>query len=261
MISSALIYSAFLFNLTLLSAPELKRQVEPSVFKLIVRLSDGGESAGTGFVISESGLMVTNNHVIDGASAIIAENNGRLQVPVKPGFYARNAAHDLAIIQLDLDSAPGFIAQPLQLAQDTQDFGGGEEVYVLGHPGGEKIAEFTRGSITAVEPKPRRLRFDASIHRGSSGSPMFDARDGEVVGVVYSFWTGAAKLNYATPVEYLHEMMNTLDTEPALLPFRTPATTSRGLGTSSSGLPMNLIFSLIFFGLVAVGIRRILRAA
>jgi S1-C subfamily serine protease len=264
-ISSALIYSALLFNLTLISASELKRQVEPSVFKLIVTLSDGQESAGTGFLISDTGHMVTNNHVIDGASKIIAENNGQIRIPVKRGFYARNEDHDLAIIQLDLNQAPGgFIARPLQLANDTKAMGGGEEIYVLGHPGGEKIAEFTIGSITAVEQEPRKLRFDASIHRGSSGSPMFNAMNGEVIGVVYSFWTGAAKLNYATPVEYLHEMLAKLDVDPILLPFRTPAKSSKRFGSgsgSSSGLPINLIISVAFFAAVYFGIRRILRAA
>ncbi len=260
MISSALIGSVFLVHLTLLSGPELKRQVDPSVFLLSVGLRSG-ESFGTGFLISEAGWMVTNNHVIDGAVSIVARNDAGEEFPVKPGFYARDADHDLAIIQLDLERAPaGFRPQPVSLAPDTQDLSVGFELYVLGHPGGEKIAEFTRGNLTAIEPDPRRLRFDASIHRGSSGSPLFDARNGQVIGVVYSYWTGAAKLNYATPVDYLHEVLASIGSEPRLVPYRRPAL-SRAPEGKSTGVPMNLVLSLGFFVVVILAVRRILAAA
>lgn len=260
MISSALIGSLLVFNLTLLSGPELKRQVDPSVFLLSVELKTG-ESFGTGFLISETGWLVTNNHVIDGAVNVVARNDAGQEFPVKPGFYARDADHDLAIIQLDMERLPpGFLPRPLRLAQDTQELSGGFAVYVLGHPGGEKIAEFTQGSLTAVEPSPRRLRFDASIHRGSSGSPLFDARNGQVIGVVYSYWTGAAKLNYATPVEYLHEMIQTIGETPKLIPYRRPAIT-RGPSTKAGGVSMNLAISVGFFVLLLLTVRRLLRAA
>lgn len=260
MISSALLGSALFFNLTLLSGPDLKRQVDPSVFLLQVEMRSG-ESFGTGFLISESGRIVTNNHVIDGAVSVVARNDAGQEFPLKPGFYARDSDQDLAIIQLDMDRAPaGFIPQPLTLAQDTADLVAGLEVYVLGHPGGEKIAEFTAGKLSAIEPEPRRLRFDASIHRGSSGSPLFDARNGHVIGVVTSFWTGAAKLNYATPVEYLHEMEASLVGQPNLIPYRRPAKSTRADG-KGGGMTTNLIISLIFFAVFVVGIRKILRAS
>ena len=260
MTASALLFSALSLNLTLLSPSELKRQVDPSVFRLSVTLSTGERSSATGFLISESGRMVTNEHVIKGAVRIVAEDDRDLRIPVSPGFYARDPIHDLAIIQLDLDGAPkDFVARPVTLARDTRDLAGGHEVFVLGHPDGVKIAEFTRGDLTAIEPQPRRLRFNAAIHNGSSGSPMFDGRNGEVIGVVTSYFTGGAEINYATPVEYLHALKATLDTQPDLLPFRTAAK-SPGQGRDGRR-STNLIISVIFFLVVIFGVRHVLRAA
>lgn len=261
MIASALIGSALFFNLTLLSPPELKRRVEPSVFLLQVELV-GRKSSGTGFLISESGRVVTNNHVIDGAVRVVARNDAGQEFPMKPGFYVRDVEHDLAILQLDMDQVPpDFVPKPLYMAPMTDDLIAGMEVHVLGHPGGDKIAEFTTGKLSAIEPEPRRLRFDATIHRGSSGSPLFDARNGLVIGVVTSFWTGAAKLNYATPVEYLHTMQAKLSSSSPLIPYRTPASSPLGLGEGKSGLARNLAISLVFFLLVVFGLRSVLRAA
>lgn len=263
MITSALISTAIFLNLALIPAKEFKRQVDPSVFKLTVFHADGQQSSGTGFVISETGLMVTNNHVIDGAINIIAEDDKRSRVSVKPGFYARNSKHDIALIQLDLSGAPRDFALPaLTLAPDTVEFSGGEDVYVLGHPSGLDIAEFTAGRISAVEDKPRRLRFDARISQGSSGSPLFDATTGDVIGIVTSYYKGGQETNYATPVEYLHELRDSLDTSPRLLPYRTPAD-SRGsvLSLPGGSLPINLLVSLIFFVALGFGLKKVFHSA
>lgn len=204
--------------------------------------------------------MVTNDHVIRGAAQIFAEDDERSRFPVMPGFYARSSVHDLALIQLDLrDKSSGFKLPALTLATDTQRFNGGEDVFTLGHPAGIKIAQFTMGQINAVEPKPRRLRFDANISRGSSGSPLFDRESGSVIGVVTSFHTVGQEFNYATPVEYLHQLLAAVDaSQPKLIPFQA-GFTSRVAGIG--GLSINLIISLVFFLAVAFGLKKLLRAA
>ena len=260
MITSALLSSALFINLTLLSGPELKSQVDPSVFRLTVLHANGEQSSGTGFLISESGLMVTNDHVIRDAAQMFAEDDERSRIPVMPGFYARSSVHDLALIQLDFSKLDErFTVPALTLATDTQRFNGGEDVYTLGHPAGVKIAQFTMGQINAVEPNPRRLRFDANISRGSSGSPLFDRENGEVIGVVTSFHTVGQEFNYATPVEYLHQLLTTVDaSSPKLHPFRSGfAGGVAGIG----GIAINLIISLLFFLAIAFGLKKLLRAA
>ena len=260
MITSALLSTALFINLTLLSGPELKSEVDPSVFRLTVLHANGERSSGTGFLISESGLMVTNDHVIRGAAQMFAEDDERSRIPIKPGFYARSSVHDLALIQLDLSGADeGFTVPALELAKDTKSFYGGEDVFTLGHPSGVPIARFTKGQINSVEKEPRRLSFDANISQGSSGSPLFDGKTGEVIGVVTSFRTDGQEFNYATPVEYLHELRRTIDaSQPKLLPFRGGfASGVAGIG----GLSINLIISLLFFLAVAFGLRKLLRAA
>ena len=241
-----------------LSGQELSRQVEPSVFRLSVQLKNGQSASGTGFVISETGLVVTNNHVIEGAVEVQAEQNG-LVIPMKRGFYARDSDHDLALLQMDLERAPkDYKPKPVEVAPSTLDLDRGVEVYVLGHPEGVRHAELNRGYITAIEsdPEKRRLRFDASIHGGSSGSPLFHSVDANVIGVVTSYYTEASKLAYATPIEYLHKLQELAGPNPTLKNFSVATAYS---GSDGPNIIINLILSFVFFFIAFFGVRRLMR--
>ena len=177
---------------------------------------------------------------------------------MKSGFYARDSQHDLALLQMDLERAPkDYEPQPVEIAESTMDLDRGVEVYVLGHPEGVRHAELNRGYITAIEadPEMRRLRFDASIHGGSSGSPLFHSVDANVIGVVTSYYTEASKLAYATPIEYLHQLRNLAGPTPQLKAFAIAPTRA---GSNGPNIVLNLILSVIFFALVLFGVRRLM---
>lgn len=218
-----------------------------------MEMADGSSGTATAFLITDTGLMVTNNHVIAGARRIQAADDLKYAIPVVDGFYARDIQNDLALIQLDLSQAPqGFQAQPLQLAADTQATRISNRIVVQGYPSGVAIRDYSEGTITAIEDA-NRLRFDARINRGSSGSPLFDATTGDVIGVVTSFGIAVEELNFATRVEPLHRLLNGLQPDPSLQPF--PGTLRK---TASGGMPINLLVSLAFFIALAFGVRHLL---
>ncbi len=236
------------------SAKDNFQAVEPAVFMLECRLATGQTSFGTGFLITDSGWLVTNDHVIDGAVSIVARQ-GKIKIPVS-GVYGRLKKPDLAVLQLELEKVPKFETKPLSLAETAQSLGRGIDIFTLGHPAGIKVAEGTQGTITAVEEEPLfRLRFDAAISQGSSGSPLCLAADRKVVGIVTSYHTMGQKFNYATPVDELRGLLDKMGVEPELRPLF-----GGSLFGAKSGIGTNLVISAVFFAALIFGVRRLIRA-
>lgn len=147
--------------------------------------STEGSGSGTGFVIDDSGLAVTNNHVVAGA--------GLLKVYVPGENEPRNAkilgvseCSDLAVIDIDGD---GFTS----LDWYGGDLQPGLDVYAAGYPLGDPEYTLTRGIVAKVAANGETqwasvdnvLEHDASIQPGNSGGPLVTA-DGEVVGINYA---------------------------------------------------------------------------
>lgn len=146
-------------------------------------------SPASGFILTESGLAVTNHHVVKGAKEKDAQKDvtlvamtfdGRVH-PVK-AVVAASAATDVAIVQLD---GTGFT--PLPVAAEAAV---GSDVFVLSHPDG-CFFTLTRGivsryaSIVREKRKVPMLQITAAYAKGSSGGPVLSAA-GEVVGMVSS---------------------------------------------------------------------------
>jgi len=139
-----------------------------------------GRSLGSGFVIDSSGLIVTNNHVIEGAKEIIvALHNGRR---LKAVVVGRDAKTDLALLRVQ----PKKPLTALVLG-NSDEAKAGDWVLAIGNPFG------LGGSVSAgiISARNRQLdaelyddfiQTDAAINRGNSGGPLFDM-DGKVVGV------------------------------------------------------------------------------
>jgi S1-C subfamily serine protease len=166
------------------------------------------EAKGTGFIISEDGLVVTNRHVIEGARRpVVSLPNGDTYVAE---VAAIGTDVDLAILDLGAQGLPA-----LRLAER---YGGeaGVPVYVIGNPlffngianEGETIGLIGRADLPAVG-------LQAPIYKGNSGSPVI-ARSGEVIGVVYAIGTierngGRQKIGLAVPVERVIELLDEVD--------------------------------------------------
>ncbi|MDA9731273.1 Do family serine endopeptidase [Candidatus Pelagibacter sp.] len=135
---------------------------------------------GSGFIIDESGIVVTNNHVIDGAEDIVVQVNGEKKFNAK--VVGADPLSDIAVLQLDTKEK--FI--PVKFG-DSDKARIGDWVIAIGNPFGLG-GTVTSGIISARNRSIGLSRYedyiqtDASINSGNSGGPLFDL-NGDVIGI------------------------------------------------------------------------------
>jgi serine protease Do len=154
---------------------------------------------GSGFVIDPSGLVVTNQHVIDGADTITVTFNDGSSLPAK--VVGRDDKTDIALLQVHPKA-------PLPAAEfgDSDRAQIGDWVIAIGNPFGLG-SSVTAGIVSArnrdiaAGPYDDFIQTDAPINRGNSGGPLFDM-DGRVIGVasaIYSPSGGSVGVGFAIP--------------------------------------------------------------
>ena len=236
---------------------ELARKAKSSVVKLDVLDRFGNPlGSGSGFFVTQDGWIVTNHHVVAGADQVVANLADGTQLPIE-GVLASQADDDLAVLR-----APQTQAAALPLARSSLDLEIGEEIVVLGGPLG-LAGTLSDGIIAAVRQEgdqaltqgstfaSSRLQITAAISPGSSGSPVMNL-DGEVIGVVVSQVTVGQNLNFAVPVESLRQLLAGID--PQAEPRRLRSIRSADGGSGS--VVRNLVISVVFFALLALGYLR-----
>jgi putative serine protease PepD len=193
------------------SIAAIAAKVTPSVVAIEVD-SSAGSGTGSGFIIDESGYIVTNNHVID-----TAVNSGSITVNLTDGrsydatIVGRNSAYDLAVIKIDAQNLT-----PLPLG-NSDGLVVGDTVVAVGAPLG-LAGTVTSGIVSALN-RPvtaggsgeasfiNAVQTDAAINPGNSGGPLVDA-SGFVIGVNSAIATmssglgqaGSIGLGFAIPV-------------------------------------------------------------
>ncbi len=157
------------------------------------------QSLGSGFIIDASGLVVTNNHVIEGADEITVtlQDNTSLKATV----VGRDTAGDIALLKVHSD-------KPLPALQfgDSTAMRIGDWVLAIGNPfglGGTVTAGIVsaRGRDIHEGPYDDFIQTDAPINRGNSGGPLFNM-DGQVIGIntaIYSPSGGSIGIGFAIP--------------------------------------------------------------
>ncbi len=175
----------------------------------MVRLKDAGrlikpvapvaQAAGSGFIVSPDGLIVTNDHVIEGATNITVTLDDGEKYPAK--MVGADDLTDLAVIKIKL-------SRPLQPAHwgDSSHVQVGDWVLAAGNPFALGNS-FTAGIISAEGrdigdgPFDHFLQLDAPINPGNSGGPAYDM-DGNVVGIntaIVSPSGGSVGIGFAIP--------------------------------------------------------------
>ena len=154
---------------------------------------------GSGFIIDPSGLVVTNNHVVDGAKKVtVVLQDGSKHVAK---ILGRDAKTDLALLKIDVDHALPYLSWGDSGAEQVGDW-----VVAVGNPfglGGSVSAGIVsaRGRDIHSGPYDDFLQIDAPINRGNSGGPTFNLK-GEVIGIntaIYSPNGGSVGIAFATP--------------------------------------------------------------
>ena len=158
---------------------------------------------GSGFVVSENGVIVTNYHVLDGATSVLIEINGQVYEDIQVLAYNEN--WDLAVLKVD---ASGLT--PLVLAGSVEDARLGEQVIAMGNPEGLKKT-VSDGIISTLYRRLEDFDYDhiqttAPISKGSSGGPLMNMR-GEVIGVNTLTYMTGQNLNFAVPIDMVHNML------------------------------------------------------
>jgi len=162
---------------------------------------------GTGFIISQDGLILTNKHVIleEGAGYTVFTNDGR---KFSAKVLARDPFQDLAIIKIEQNKMEPF---PIVKLGDSDNLKSGQTVIAIGNALGEFRNTVSTGvvsglgrKITAsggdfVETLEDVIQTDAAINKGNSGGPLLNLK-GEVIGINTAMVIGAQSIGFAVPI-------------------------------------------------------------
>jgi len=169
-------------------------------------------SLGSGFIISDDGYVVTNNHVIDGADAILVRLSDGRELDAK--LIGADDGSDLALLKVD---ATGL---PVAKFGSSKDLKVGEWVLAIGSPFGFDHSAAAgivsaKGRGLETEKYVPFIQTDVAINPGNSGGPLFDLK-GEVVGInsqIISRTGGSMGLSFAIPSDIAVEVIEELKKE------------------------------------------------
>jgi putative serine protease PepD len=165
-----------------LDAAQVYAQAKGAVAYISSRTSQG-EATGSGFVVAEDGLIVTNAHVVEGATAVSVKVGDGATLPAS--VVGRDESTDLALLRVDSSAK----LAPLRFA-DSGQLAVGDTTYAIGNPFGLDHT-FTSGVVSALDrqidapngyPIGDVIQTDAPINPGNSGGPLLDDH-GRVIGV------------------------------------------------------------------------------
>ncbi|HEY5970787.1 MAG TPA: DegQ family serine endoprotease [Pseudoxanthomonas sp.] len=162
----------------------------------------GGRSAGSGFVISADGYVLTNYHVVDGADEVKVKLSDRREFTAK--VVGSDQQYDVALLKIDARNLPA-----LRLG-DSKTLKPGQWVLAIGSPFGLDHS-VTAGIVSATgrsNPYADQryvpfIQTDVAINQGNSGGPLLNTR-GEVVGInsqIFSASGGYMGISFAIPID------------------------------------------------------------
>lgn len=191
-----------------LSVKDIAKNSDAVVY---IEVSDANKqpiASGSGFIVTTDGTVVTNYHVIDGASyaKVTLENGTQYDVDK---VLAASKEHDLAVLKLKNASN-----LPVVKLGDSDKLSPGDEIVAIGSPGGIKFQNtVTDGIVSGFRTSGRSaegvqdIQISASIYHGSSGGALFNSY-GEAIGVTYAGSTEVPDVNFAIPINELKPLLS-----------------------------------------------------
>jgi S1-C subfamily serine protease len=161
-----------------LSLEELVRLTKPAVVYL-----KGLDKSGSGFLVTSTGVIVTNAHLARGEESLLTQLSGGQQFEARVVYI--DAELDIALAKVEQPAAKiEFPHLPLTAATNVHQ---GESVLAIGNPGDAMLFSVTKGIVSAVGKFPNAgpgtwIQTDAPINPGNSGGPLLNSR-GEVIGI------------------------------------------------------------------------------
>ena len=179
--------------------------------------SQRGTATGSGFVVDKQGYIVTNAHVVDGASKVSVSFDEKTSSFVDAEVKGTDVSSDLAVLKIDPDDVKDMKVLPLG---DSSDAKVGAPTIAIGNPFG-----FTRTVTTGIVSAVQRtieapnnfsiadvIQTDAAINPGNSGGPLLDGQ-GRVIGINAQIATGGQSsggsigIGFAIPVNTLKKLL------------------------------------------------------
>ncbi len=167
-------------------------------------------SLGSGVIISDDGYILTNHHVIQGASEVILSLNDTRQTRAK--IVGTDAATDLAVLKVNLENLT-----PIQLG-NSEALRVGDQILAIGNPFG--IGQTVTAGIVSAKGRDsiglniyeNFIQTDAAINPGNSGGALVDL-SGKLVGIssaIYSSTGGSQGIGFATPINDAIDIMESI---------------------------------------------------
>ncbi|OQB44289.1 MAG: putative serine protease HtrA [Parcubacteria group bacterium ADurb.Bin159] len=210
-------FDPFKFNFDLYPGPRIPEtwppeQESPQPEKFQEKIEIGG---GTGFVISNDGLILTNKHVVseENADYTVVTNSGD---KYEAKILAVDPFNDLALIKVE-----GLNLEPLSLG-DSDKIAIGETVIAIGNALGEYRNTVTKGVISGIgrtitagdmqglsETLENVIQTDAAINFGNSGGPLINLK-GEVIGVNTAIASSGQLIGFAIPINQVKKTIESV---------------------------------------------------
>lgn len=165
---------------------------------------------GTGFIVREDGLIITNNHVVAQADIIKVQLDNNTDKFYEAEILGRDARTDIAVLKIDAKKS-----LPVAQLGSSKDVQVGEWVAAFGNPYGHAHT-MTKGIVSAIGraiPELNRFPFiqtDASINPGNSGGPLVNAK-GLVIGVNTAIDARAQGIGFAIPIDDVKRVIQQLE--------------------------------------------------
>ncbi len=169
------------------------------------------KALGSGFIVDAEGHVVTNNHVVEGATKVVVTLDDGRELDAR--VVGRDPRTDIAVLQVDAGAKLPFLS-----LGDSDKARPGDWVVAMGNPfglGGTVTAGIVsaRGRDIGAGPYDDFLQVDAPINRGNSGGPLFGT-DGSVVGVntaIFSPSGGSVGIGFAIPSNLVKQVVAELE--------------------------------------------------
>lgn len=245
----------------LASSDAVAATVDPALVDITATLTyTSGAVSGTGIVLSPDGLVLTNNHVIDGATTISATDvgNGQQYTATVLGY---DHSADVALLQLE-----GASGLPVAVLGNSGQTAVGEPVVGIGNAGGvggtpsaaegavlalHQCIKATNGYDHTSEQLEGLIATDAAIRPGDSGGPLTDSA-GQVIGIDTAASEGyrlglAAGRGYAIPIDAAMALVKRIESGEGSAAVHVGQTGFVGIGIAASS-ERGVTVAQVFYG-------------
>ena len=201
-----------------LTAQEIYQQVNPAVVTVLVQREDK-MGLGTGVIFREDGYVITNQHVLEGASECMVVLADEYSYPAK--YVASDIDNDLGILKIDSELYQDEVTFPIAEFGDSDGRVVGDKVYAIGNPVGFELrGTLTDGIVSAIDRNVwvdnrymTLIQTNAALNSGNSGGPLINEY-GQVVGInvikMTSKYNNVEGLGFAIPSTDMERIINDL---------------------------------------------------